>query len=362
MKLKKFNLIFIIYKKMSLKENSENNNSIKENENLNENLSNLQNDDEKIENENENENIEIENENQNENIENENNENENNFSNQSKNNLNDINNNNQENLENEIEIQDKKSISGRESGDEEYNENHENHETHENDNEINDEENLENKSDGNKNEKSLNNYEDKDENHINNEEAYENDDNVEEENLNNDDKDNDENGNLENSNENYVNNNEELKANFENDYNIKDVSSTDEIINLNLNKVGNNGNKKVELCKEPKDLTNDEYNEVINWILSFNLEKINIKTINRDFSDGILVVKILKKCFPKFVDLHNYTKSLNSENKRNNWTTLNNKVLRKIAIDLSQKQITRIINMEKNYIEKHLIVIKSRVR
>lgn len=41
---------------------------------------------------------------------------------------------------------------------------------------------------------------------------------------------------------------------------------------------------------------------------------------------------------------------------------LNNKVLRKIAIDLTPKQISRIINMEKNYIEKHLMVIKSRVR
>lgn len=57
---------------------------------------------------------------------------------------------------------------------------------------------------------------------------------------------------MENSNENYVNNNEELKANFENDYNIKDVSSTDEIINLNLNKVGNNGNKKLNYIKNPK--------------------------------------------------------------------------------------------------------------
>lgn len=157
--------------------------------------------------------------------------------------------------------------------------------------------------------------------------------------------------------------NEAVKADFENHQMNKDVSSSEEMINLSLNKPFNNGLTKVITNKEPKELTALEYDNLIEWLSELKFEKpLNFNYLARDFSDGIKYMTILKIYFPKFVDNHNYIPTLNKKQKIINWETVSSKVLRKLGLELRKIQIERIVAMESGYIEKHLFNLKDRVR
>lgn len=85
------------------------------------------------------------------------------------------------------------------------------------------------------------------------------------------------------------------------------------------------------------------------WFLS--KKKNNIR---RDFSDGVLMVEILEKTFSKLVDINNYTETYSIQKKIYNWTTLNDKVLKKLNIQLSNAEIVSVANAEKFAIENIL--------
>ena len=63
------------------------------------------------------------------------------------------------------------------------------------------------------------------------------------------------------------------------------------------------------------------------------------KNISRDFSDGLLMAEVIHFFNPKIVQLHNYPASNSLKKKMQNWDTLNRKVLKKIGIYLSSKDI-----------------------
>uniref|UniRef100_A0A182KAS8 Calponin-homology (CH) domain-containing protein n=1 Tax=Anopheles christyi TaxID=43041 RepID=A0A182KAS8_9DIPT len=88
--------------------------------------------------------------------------------------------------------------------------------------------------------------------------------------------------------------------------------------------------------KKSIQLSTQELIDVYHWVKKFILSK-DIKNINRDLADGVLVAEILKHLYPKLVDLHNYTKCNATRNKLDNWQTLNRKVLSRLNIYLDDE-------------------------
>lgn len=163
-----------------------------------------------------------------------------------------------------------------------------------------------------------------------------------------------------------LNENEEaVKADFENNQHNKDVSSSEEIINLSLNhkKSLQKTNNKNLVTIEPRDLTEQDYQSLMEWLSQIKFSQKNVfKNIQRNFADGVLYAEILKHFFPKFVEMHNYIPTLNKKKMQINWVTVNHKLVRKLSLEIKNSQIQRIINMEKGYIEKHLFTLKDKVR
>uniref|UniRef100_A0A1A9WTM9 CH_2 domain-containing protein n=1 Tax=Glossina brevipalpis TaxID=37001 RepID=A0A1A9WTM9_9MUSC len=89
----------------------------------------------------------------------------------------------------------------------------------------------------------------------------------------------------------------------------------------------------------PKKLTNEDMETLKIWLAD---HEIRYKNLNRDTSDAVLVVTLLKKIHPKLVDLHNYPSRNNTKLKINNWETLNLKVLSKLGLQQSKVMIEKL--------------------
>ena len=122
-------------------------------------------------------------------------------------------------------------------------------------------------------------------------------------------------------------------------------------------------NQKIDQNQmEGQDEQNEEMNNeqeenelmyIYEWVDSIELSRPK-KNIARDFSDGVLLAEIIKSYLPRMVDLHNYPSCSNTKHKESNWNVLNNKVLKKLGIKLTKKEITDIIKCEHLAIE-HLL-------
>lgn len=77
----------------------------------------------------------------------------------------------------------------------------------------------------------------------------------------------------------------------------------------------------------------------------------------------VLVAEILKKLFPKIVELHNYAPRCSIKLKITNWMTLNRKVLKKLDIFLTLERMHELAESKLGCIELLLyeIMTKSRV-
>ena len=73
------------------------------------------------------------------------------------------------------------------------------------------------------------------------------------------------------------------------------------------------------------------------------------------------LVEILKHHYPKLVELHNYCPKNSYSQKLINWETLNNKVLKKLQINLTKKRIDQLCKAEMGAIERLLLEIKQKV-
>jgi hypothetical protein len=84
------------------------------------------------------------------------------------------------------------------------------------------------------------------------------------------------------------------------------------------------------------------------------------RNINRDFADGVMMAELLYHYNPKLIELHNYPQANSITNKIQNWTTLNNKVLKKISISLTNPHIQDIANAVPNAVEQvlHQVLMK----
>jgi hypothetical protein len=118
------------------------------------------------------------------------------------------------------------------------------------------------------------------------------------------------------------------------------------------------GQNQMEGQDEQNEEMNGEQEEnelmyIYEWVDSIELSRPK-KNIARDFSDGVLLAEIIKSYLPRLVDLHNYPSCSNTKHKESNWNVLNNKVLKRLGIKLTKKEINDIIKCEHLAIE-HLL-------
>jgi hypothetical protein len=99
---------------------------------------------------------------------------------------------------------------------------------------------------------------------------------------------------------------------------------------------------------------------IYEWVDSTQLSRPK-KNIARDFCDGVLVAEMIKNVYPSIVELHNYPGSNATKQKQQNWATLNRKVLKRIGITLSQKEIDDVVSCKQFAIEQVLAKIYNKI-
>eukprot|EP01065_Artemidia_motanka_P000072 TRINITY_DN10020_c0_g1_i2.p1 TRINITY_DN10020_c0_g1~~TRINITY_DN10020_c0_g1_i2.p1 ORF type:complete len:203 (+),score=46.20 TRINITY_DN10020_c0_g1_i2:61-609(+) len=104
----------------------------------------------------------------------------------------------------------------------------------------------------------------------------------------------------------------------------------------------------------------EELQELYLWVDSLPLSRPK-RNIARDFSDGMLVAEVLKHFFPRLVELHNYPQANSCSQKMINWTTLQQKVFRKLNFEVSQQEITAIVRSEAGAIERFLRAMQTKI-
>lgn len=108
------------------------------------------------------------------------------------------------------------------------------------------------------------------------------------------------------------------------------------------------------------EITEDDLQAIYNWVDEIPLSRPK-RNIARDFSDGVLMAEIVKHHQPKLVDMHNYSQAHSVSQKTYNWNTLNVKVLKKLGLQLSKKEIEAVVGMEPDAVEKILIALKYHI-
>eukprot|EP00357_Protocruzia_adherens_P013258 CAMPEP_0115012288 /NCGR_PEP_ID=MMETSP0216-20121206/24630_1 /TAXON_ID=223996 /ORGANISM="Protocruzia adherens, Strain Boccale" /LENGTH=252 /DNA_ID=CAMNT_0002381281 /DNA_START=142 /DNA_END=900 /DNA_ORIENTATION=- len=107
-------------------------------------------------------------------------------------------------------------------------------------------------------------------------------------------------------------------------------------------------------------LQEDELQMVYNWVDEIPLSRPK-KNITRDFSDGLLMAEVIKHYHPRMVEIHNYTATGAVQKKINNWELLNKKVLKRLSLQVSRRDIECIANHVPQAIERVLKVIIYRL-
>lgn len=104
-----------------------------------------------------------------------------------------------------------------------------------------------------------------------------------------------------------------------------------------------------------KNNTNNfnKYQHIYDWINRFDLSKPK-KDFKRDFSDGVLLSEVLNYHYPHVLDLNNYISTCNTKQKYSNWEVLINKILRRIKVVPTKKELDNIIMCKEFAIEKFL--------
>ena len=107
-------------------------------------------------------------------------------------------------------------------------------------------------------------------------------------------------------------------------------------------------------------MNEDDLQVIYNWVDEIPLSRPK-RNISRDFSDAVLVAEIVKHFLPKMVEMHNYSQAHSVSQKTYNWNTLNVKVLKKLNLNLSKKEIENIVNMQPDCIERVLVALKMQI-
>lgn len=73
------------------------------------------------------------------------------------------------------------------------------------------------------------------------------------------------------------------------------------------------------------------------------------------------MAELLKRYYPKHVDVHNYVPGNSIAKKIDNWNILNRKVLSKIDMKLGKDVINQLANSQLGIIEKVLISLRAKI-
>ena len=74
-----------------------------------------------------------------------------------------------------------------------------------------------------------------------------------------------------------------------------------------------------------------------------------------------MLAELIKYHIPKIVEIHNYSSASSTQQKQYNWNTLNKKVLKKLNVNLSKKEIDNIISYEPMDVENVLKLVYRKV-
>ncbi|XP_064381846.1 sperm flagellar protein 1-like [Halichondria panicea] len=81
------------------------------------------------------------------------------------------------------------------------------------------------------------------------------------------------------------------------------------------------------------DLTEEELQILYAWIDEIPLSRQK-KNITRDFSDGVMAAEVVHHILPSLVELHNYTPANATQQKLDNWRTLNRKTFNRLNFSI----------------------------
>ncbi|XP_076231279.1 uncharacterized protein LOC143177297 [Calliopsis andreniformis] len=116
----------------------------------------------------------------------------------------------------------------------------------------------------------------------------------------------------------------------------------------------------METTNESEKVPEDQSEELYTWISSIPFSKPK-KNLTRDFSDAVLMAEVLKVYYPRYVDLHNYAPASSLTTKKENWNTLNRKVLTKLDMKLSKDTINQLASSQPGAAEHLLLDVKNKI-
>lgn len=114
------------------------------------------------------------------------------------------------------------------------------------------------------------------------------------------------------------------------------------------------------LIKLMPALSEEDIQSLFMWIDEIPLSRPK-KNLTRDFADGVLTAEVVKHFVPKLVDLHNYAPANSISQKIYNWSTLNDKVFRKLGYSISDPIINAIVTCKTGYIEYLLFELRQKI-
>lgn len=108
------------------------------------------------------------------------------------------------------------------------------------------------------------------------------------------------------------------------------------------------------------DLAESDLQSLYLWVDEVPLSRPK-KNIARDFSDGVLMAEILYHYYPKLVELHNFGSTNTTEQKRYNWETLNQKVLKKLGFQIQKPDIEACCSCKPGAVERVLRLVQYKI-
>merc|ERR1719272_1705245 len=110
----------------------------------------------------------------------------------------------------------------------------------------------------------------------------------------------------------------------------------------------------------PTLLGEEDLQRIYNWVDEIQLTRPK-KNISRDFSDGVLFAEIVSAFFPRLIEMHNFSAANSTNTKMYNWTTLNQKVLRKLGYLMHPQDIDDVVKATPGAIERVLRVLQEKI-
>ncbi|XP_071483297.1 sperm flagellar protein 1-like [Diadema antillarum] len=107
-------------------------------------------------------------------------------------------------------------------------------------------------------------------------------------------------------------------------------------------------------------LEQDQLEDLYSWLDEIPLTRPK-RNVGRDFSDGVLMAEVVAHFLPRLVELHNYTPASSTKQKKDNWKTLNRKVLCKFHFSVPDHVVNSVVNVKPGVIENVLWQVRQKI-